>query len=542
MINKWLFLILGSIAILPSKAQPTGSSYLRDLQVFDSINTSIPYLISANKSHIEANYEAAILELEKGIKTSLIQKDSIALLCAYKQLGNNYKRLGLFDQTLDNYTKGLELSKKLQSQAHITSFSNSIGIYFFVIGDIKTAEKYYLKALKTREYYNDKIGLISSYNNVGVINKVHKNPKEALNYYFKSLAIIKSEKLDSSKYIHIFSNIGNAYKDLLNYDKARNYLNQAYQISLASGSKYYQASSLHNLGSSYQHEKNPKKAIAFLLRSYKISESIQTPKLIMKSSEELSQAYEAEGDLKNALMYAQQHFKLKEEMLEQKLNKKFAFMQVKYESSEKDKKIAILENQTALEEFKLKMLIIGIVLLLVSGIVTINRQRKLIKKEKQLLQLEINSKNQLENELDYKTNELTNFALHIAQRNDFIRDVKSDLVKVSSSISDTIPFERTKKILVKLNQFANNSKDLEHFNKKLENINHDFIKRLKKNFSNLTENELQLCIYLRLRLSSKEIASITNITSKSVDMNRYRLRKKLNLNEKIDFYTYIQNV
>ena len=96
--------------------------------------------------------------------------------------------------------------------------------------------------------------------------------------------------------------------------------------------------------------------------------------------------------------------------------------------------------------------------------------------------------------------------------------------------------------MVKLNQSANNNKDLEQFNKQLENVNRHFIERLKNNFTNLTENELQLCILLRLRLSSKEIASITNITSKSVDMNRYRLRKKLSLNSDIDFYDYLQNL
>jgi len=535
-------IFLGCLVNNNINAQPPKNNYQQDLNVFDSIKTSTPYLIISNKYHKESDYKSAILELEKGIQNSLIQKDTITLLCAYIKIESNYIKLGLFDQALDYCNKGLLLSEKIGSQAYIASFTNAIGIYFYTIGDIENAEKYYLKALNIREQHNDKIGLINSYNNVGVINKSYENYNKALTYYFKSLAIIESEKLDSSKHIIGLNNIGNVYKDLLEYDKAREYLRQAYQISLTVNSRYNQALTLHNIGTSYSHEKNYIKAIEYLQRSYEISKSIHTPKLMLASSSGIAEAYTIEGKHKEALIFVKKNFLLKQEILKQKLDKQFAFMQTKFESAEKDKKIVILENNTKIEELKRNILIIGIILLLSLGFVVINRQRKLIKKDKQLLSLEIKEKNRLEGELDFKTRELTNYALHIAQRNDFIKIIKSDILKISRTIDDIALSDKVKKMMVKLNQFANNNKDLEQFNKQLEDVNRHFIERLKKNFANLTEKELQLCILLRLRLSSKEIASITNITSKSVDMNRYRLRKKLNLNSEIDFYKFLQNI
>ncbi len=73
-------------------------------------------------------------------------------------------------------------------------------------------------------------------------------------------------------------------------------------------------------------------------------------------------------------------------------------------------------------------------------------------------------------------------------------------------------------------------------------IHEDFFRKLNEKFPSLTENDKKLCAMLRLNLSSKEIASIQNIEAKSVDMNRYRLRKKLNISAEEDLNSFLASI
>ena len=70
----------------------------------------------------------------------------------------------------------------------------------------------------------------------------------------------------------------------------------------------------------------------------------------------------------------------------------------------------------------------------------------------------------------------------------------------------------------------------------------DFIKELKTKYPKLTPNDLKLCTYLRLNLSSKEIAPLLNISVRSVEISRYRLRKKMGLPTEINLVDHILSI
>ena len=70
-------------------------------------------------------------------------------------------------------------------------------------------------------------------------------------------------------------------------------------------------------------------------------------------------------------------------------------------------------------------------------------------------------------------------------------------------------------------------------------VNSDFFNKLKDQHPDLTPNELKLCAYLKMNLSTKEIAQLMNITIKAVEVGRYRLRKKLAIKPDINLYDYL---
>jgi phosphate/sulfate permease len=141
----------------------------------------------------------------------------------------------------------------------------------------------------------------------------------------------------------------------------------------------------------------------------------------------------------------------------------------------------------------------------------------------------------LEKEIDAKEKEQKKIALSIIRKNEILSKLKTEIENLKSKPEETLKFAdlNTLKLLIIENLSVENER--KSFNKYIRNLNDSFYKNLEIEYPGLSENEKKLCSLLRLKLTSKEIASILNITPKSVEVSRYRLRKKMNIkkNEKL---------
>ncbi len=163
----------------------------------------------------------------------------------------------------------------------------------------------------------------------------------------------------------------------------------------------------------------------------------------------------------------------------------------------------------------------------------IKKREEFQKAEQELIEAELKNANlvkqNLQNELKLKSRELINLALHIIEKDNVFKKLKAKIDKIKNEKDS----DRRKQLIIDLSNFVNThlntDKDKETFYLHVEKANRDFFTRLNKLHSDLTNNEKRLCALVRLNFSSKEIASILNISPKSVEMNRYRLRKKLNV-------------
>jgi DNA-binding CsgD family transcriptional regulator len=118
-------------------------------------------------------------------------------------------------------------------------------------------------------------------------------------------------------------------------------------------------------------------------------------------------------------------------------------------------------------------------------------------------------------------------ALSIIQKNQFLEKLKIKIDKIISK-----PEVKAEELITLKRLIIDNlsiDKEREKFNFYVNELNADFYLRLVNRFPDLSENEQRLAALIRLNLSSKEIASILNISTKSVEVNRHRLRKKIRL-------------
>ena len=87
------------------------------------------------------------------------------------------------------------------------------------------------------------------------------------------------------------------------------------------------------------------------------------------------------------------------------------------------------------------------------------------------------------------------------------------------------------------------AQEWEQFARHFDNVHTDYLKKLKEFCPDLTTAELKLAAYLRLSLSTKEIAQLMNISTRGVETSRYRLRKKLGLtNADANLYEFLINI
>jgi ligand-binding sensor domain-containing protein len=150
-------------------------------------------------------------------------------------------------------------------------------------------------------------------------------------------------------------------------------------------------------------------------------------------------------------------------------------------------------------------------------------QLEVEKNEKEIIQLQ-NEK--LVNEVIYKNKELADVSMHLVERSDALIKVKDELQRLHKKTGGNHDVKRAIELV---NEIEKNNSNWEQFAAHFDEINNDFIKKLKIKFPNLTSTDLKVCTYLQLKLATKEIAQLMNITVRGVEISRYRLRKKMNL-------------
>ncbi|MEO9513120.1 MAG: Two component regulator three Y domain-containing protein [Flavobacteriaceae bacterium] len=135
-------------------------------------------------------------------------------------------------------------------------------------------------------------------------------------------------------------------------------------------------------------------------------------------------------------------------------------------------------------------------------------------------------KDKLEKEIRIKQNELTSTTLNIAKKNEMILELKNMLVMNKEKFPSS---QRYRSFMKKLDNSIHDTEDWKRFEVNFKELHNDFFERLLKKYPKLTPKDLKLCAYLKMNLSTKEIAPLMAITIRGVEIHRYRLRKKLEI-------------
>lgn len=168
------------------------------------------------------------------------------------------------------------------------------------------------------------------------------------------------------------------------------------------------------------------------------------------------------------------------------------------------------------------------------------RQQRLLEIEQQkaqeLVQLE---KEKVESELRHLNNQLAATTMNLVVKNEFIETIKEELKEARQKSENREMKQALEKIVRDIESTLRLQEDWEQFERHFDQVHGDFLARLRNEFLDLTPNEQKLCAFLRLNLTTKEISNLMNISLRGVEVARYRLRKKLGLQQGDNLTKYI---
>jgi len=166
-------------------------------------------------------------------------------------------------------------------------------------------------------------------------------------------------------------------------------------------------------------------------------------------------------------------------------------------------------------------------------------QLELDRNEKEIMKLQNDN---LETEVHFKNKELATVTMHLVERGKLISKLKDELMRLLKYTNNPGVTNDFKGIMRMLAEAEKSDDDWEHFAIHFDQVHSNFLTVLKARFPGLSSTDLKLCAYLRINLSSKEIAQLMNISLKGIEVSRYRLRKKLQIGAEVNLYDFLIQV
>ena len=484
--------------------------------------------------HSEEASDKALQYAETALKVSRKNKDKRNEALALQNLCRGYLYNDIYDQALINGLAALDIFEQLNSPKDIAYILSTLGWIYYDIQNSDLALNYHQKVLDIYLQLGDVNNIAYANNSLGLVYSMKEEYGKALTYYSQSLKIARENGLKSREAAAL-SNLGMTYTSLKSYDLALSHLQKALELRkekssvLQTAEVWNQLGRVHLLTNEFVKSENCLEKARTLIAQ---STSNTSKEKLMDNYEFRSELYSTKGDYKKAFNAFREYSDIRNNILSDEKTNRLSEMRLLYETEKKESEIELLEVRKKSDRLLLITSIVGFIAMLIISYLSYSKLKS--KNIKERLESE-----KLKDKLDFKNNELTTFALHIAQRNDLLNKFVTSLSEIQKGANETTT-QQLKKLTHQIEQSRLVNKDLEDFHLNVENEHKDFFYNLNNQFPELTENEKRLSAQLRLNLSNKDIAALNNISNKSVEMARYRLRKKLKLDSKVNLSEFFK--
>ena len=509
----------------------------------NSLNKANVILELAEYLEEKGNNSQAILEFHKVLLIYEKKKSSNNILDIQEKLAKLYFLENNYEKAIFYNLKCLDIAENLNNIQTQIRVEQELAILYLTIGQAKNAQK----ILDRRTIYFAKnerkdFQLTIQYLKVkGVSLYYLKDYEKALKNFEKALVLCNEIENQNLK-LEILNNIGSVYLNHNKFDKAASFFQESIQISKKMYNKIGIARGLANMAIIHNSKHEFLEAIKnlkFAVDIYKEEKDLFALQICYKN---LSENYEKLKQLDSSLFYYKLFFNTKEINSNSEMQEKASnlLQNYKIEKLKNENRIKSIKAESDLRYSKLKNVSLIIIIALLLSLFYWGYRRNLMKNKLSLSLLkesDLNYKNSileqklLKDEIIFKNKELAHTVGHLINRNEILIKIK-----------EAVQMDEDKVRLVQmLNENLNFNNDLKKFEVYLNDTHQTFNFNLKTKYPDLTDKDIRFASLLVLNLSSKEIATILNITPQSVDLKRHRFRKKMNIETSENLISFLSN-
>tara|TARA_B100000809_G_C15140146_1_gene532758 strand:+ start:4045 stop:5682 length:1638 start_codon:yes stop_codon:yes gene_type:complete len=477
--------------------------------------------------------------LKKGLEIlssnqTLTQVDSFH---TYQILAYNFSRIGTHTPALEHAKIAVEIMGRIDPGN--TSRASWISSYYSAVGQYSSAIAYMKQEAIILTQKSDSLRLLKQFNNIGYTFYLNNQIDSAVMYYNKVIQFKNNEE----KYKGIIGlttgNLGAI--NFMNGDYKNAIINMEIDAKLNKDrdkGSYYNA--MNGIGECYFLIEKFNKAEATLIKLVKQNHT--DSKVNLKTYRLLADVYQKMNRSSSSALYLRKYINLKDSIQKNEITSETIFKQLsdsKINGIKKDLELAknkfdlmdselmLSKNRAKAQKLKTQIylitLVLSIIMILISVVYYKNRQRKNIeihRLERELISAELNSKKK----------DLNNVVTNLSYKRKFIDEVQNKLKELQQNRDEQLG-ENVTLLMREFTNYKNADKNVEVLQADIDRVNLSFFNKLGEKFPLLTENEKELCGLFILKLSSKDIAILRNVTPNAIKKARQRIRRKLPITE-----------
>ena len=543
------------------------------------------YLYMAVALYYQSKYDSATIYALRGLEVSdTIQSkwgEGFAnnLLCVLERRRANYQK------AIDYGLKSVEIRKQLKDTFNLAGAYQNLANIYSMTGNNSTAIDYLSKSLELYLATNDTAGLQLVHGNIGNLYLDMKDEAKGKEHILRALALDKKKELD---YADITLNLGTIYLEFdKKYDSALQLFYESRKIYKTIGVEDGMATADENIGIALMKQGKSKEAYRELKKAETIFKSIGDSGQIAKVSlslgkfylkvsnfdsaglflnralwiglkfkqsnavnESLHRLYDLNkllGNPEKALSYFERYTAYQDSIEKVLISSRLSNMEAKYQTVLKKRQIELLKHEKEKSKWRearlLYLLLSVIAIVLATGLLFYLKRKKerqiskqqneILIQKRQLAEKELETKRikqkEMEQEIEFKSKQLSTHALNMVQKNRVLGEVKQHLEEISGKVKPEFR-PNLKKINLLLARNMKTDKEWNLFKMYFEQVNKNFFQNLSSLYPELNTNDLRHCALIKLSFNVKEAASLLNVSPHTVKSARYRLKKKLGLN------------
>ncbi|WP_198139813.1 tetratricopeptide repeat protein [Pedobacter sp. BAL39] len=477
---------------------------------------------------------------------------------ALRKMGEICFHLGHYGRALEYLLDARAMFEKIKRDDLLADNFLSLGTLYFYNRDTLKSKQSFNTAMHLFKKRNNQQGIAATLGKLGHLLEKKQKYKEAFSYQQQALKVYIAIN-DRSGMARTFENLGSIHEDLATYDKAMSYFQSALDIYQKSGQVVPSIEVINNIGDIYRKTAQLEKAISYYFKALALSKKFNEMYQINSAYRDIAKSYNLKNNNDSAYKYAElsRSYLLKIYSIEG--NKQMAFLQALNDLEKKNNEIRTLQNEKKMNVIITIATVLVIILLLLSVFLLTSRQRIKLSAERQyskqqfeifetqrkLMEADLKNKEmeetQLKSDIELKSKELTTQVLHVIRKNQLLESLKSQLEEMAKD-DKRDQKKQFRQVIQQINQNFNNDNYWTEFRQLFEQIHHSFFDNLNRQFPGLTATDLRLISLLKMNMDSNDMAAMLAISQDSLRIARYRLRKKLNLDQGENLVSFLQSI